>query len=46
MHELFHIIGLCPESLSHPNFLNILISNYQEIINLINKGYEKYKNLD
>jgi len=34
MHELLHIIGFCPESLAHPNFLNIFIVNYQEILNL------------
>lgn len=46
MHELLHIIGFCPESLAHPNFLNIFIVSYQEILYLINKGYEKIKNLD
>jgi len=39
MNEIFHIIGLCPDSLAHTDFLNIFILNYQDIINIFNKGY-------
>ena len=41
MHELLHIIGLCPDSLFHQDILDILILNYQEVIS----GFEKLKNL-
>ena len=45
MHEILHFIGLCPDSLFHQDFLDIFILNYQEFINILNKGYEKVKNL-
>jgi hypothetical protein len=45
MHELLHIIGLCPDSLAHIDLLDIFILNYQNSINLINKGYETIKNI-
>jgi hypothetical protein len=44
MNEILHIIGLCPDSLAHTDFLDIFILNYHEFINLINKGYDKIKN--
>ena len=45
MQEVLNFIGLCPDSLSHQDFLDIFILNYQEFINTVNKGYEKVKNL-
>lgn len=45
MHEILHIIGVCPDSWASPNFINIFISNYQSIINTINKGYDTVKNI-
>jgi len=45
MHEFLHVIGLCQDNLAHLDFLDIFISNYQEVINLTIKGYEKIKNL-
>jgi hypothetical protein len=29
MHEFIHIIGLCPDSLSHIDLLDILLAKYQ-----------------
>jgi len=31
MSELFHFIGLCPDSMSHIDLLDILIINYNQI---------------
>jgi hypothetical protein len=45
MHEILHIIGVCPDSLAHVDLLDIFISNYQTSINLINRGYETIKNI-
>ena len=45
MHEILHIIGVCPDSWTSPNFINIFISNYHSIINTINKGYDTVKNI-
>jgi hypothetical protein len=45
MHELFHVMGICPDSWASQNFINIFISNYQETINLINQGYDKIKSI-
>jgi hypothetical protein len=45
MHELLHIIGICPDSLAHIDLLDIFILNYQNSVNLINKGYETIKNI-
>ena len=35
MHELFHIIGLCPDNLAHLDILDILMVNYQEFTNAL-----------
>lgn len=45
MQEILHIVGICPDSWAHQDFLDIFILNYQECLNLLNKGYEKIKNL-
>jgi hypothetical protein len=45
MHEILHIIGICPDSLAHIDILDIFILNYQNSIYLINKGYETIKNI-
>lgn len=29
MHELIHIIGLCPDSLSHTDLLDLILAKYQ-----------------
>lgn len=28
MHEIFHIIGICPDNLSHPDMLDFIFTNY------------------
>jgi hypothetical protein len=45
MHEFIHFIGICPDSLGHLDLLDIFISNYQDVINLINRTYNKTKNI-
>ena len=39
MHELFHTIGLCPDTLTHPNLISMLIASYQTI------PFFNYKNI-
>ena len=34
MHEILHIIGLCPDSFTHPDLLDIIVANYEGIISL------------
>jgi len=34
MHEILHIIGLCPDSFAHPDLIDIFIANYESIISL------------
>ena len=28
MHEVLHLLGLCPDSMSHPDLLDFIFSNY------------------
>jgi hypothetical protein len=35
MHEILHVIGLCPDSLSHLDLIDLFINQYVEIINLL-----------
>jgi len=44
MHELFHIIGLCPDNLAHLDVLDVLMSNYQEFTNILIRSFKKIKN--
>lgn len=41
--EILHVIGLCPDSLSHIDLLDLVISNYQTAIDIFNllKHYGK-----
>lgn len=32
MHELLHIIGLCPDSFAHLDLLDFLVANYNNIV--------------
>jgi hypothetical protein len=32
IHEIFHIIGLCPDSFAHPDLLDILVANYENLV--------------
>ena len=34
MHEILHIIGLCPDSCTHPDLLDVIVANYESIISL------------
>jgi hypothetical protein len=34
MHEILHIIGLCHDSFTHPDLIDIFIANYESIISL------------
>ncbi len=31
MHELLHIIGLCPDSIGHLDLIDLAVANYQNI---------------
>ena len=31
MHEVFHIIGLCPDSFAHPDLMDIVVANYENL---------------
>lgn len=33
MHEILHIIGICPDSLSHFDLIDVFMSNYYGFIN-------------
>ena len=41
MHEILHIIGLCPDSFTHIDLIDIFIANYENLIykniNIANK---------
>lgn len=34
MHELFHIIGLCPDSFAHIDLLDFFVANYNNILDI------------
>ncbi len=34
MHEILHIIGLCSDSFTHPDLIDIFIANYEGFISL------------
>jgi hypothetical protein len=42
MHELLHFIGICPDSFSHTNLIETVITNYQTINDLINSNIKSY----
>jgi len=31
MHEIFHIIGLCPDHFSHINLIDIVMANHENL---------------
>ena len=43
MHEILHIIGLCPDNFTHPDLLDVIVANYESIISL--KPKEIIKNI-
>ena len=34
---IFHVFGICPDSFSHIDLLDIVIANYQQIVDFINR---------
>ena len=44
--EIFHFLGLCPDSMSHVDLMDVVVANWGQIhfifLNLKNKYYEKY----
>lgn len=42
MHEVLHFIGLCPDSFSHTNLIETVITNYQTVIDLLNTNIKSY----
>jgi hypothetical protein len=42
MHEILHIIGLCPDSLSHTSLIEIVVTNCQTIQDLLNSNIKSY----
>ena len=42
MHEVFHFIGLCPDSFSHTNLIEVVVTNYQTVIDLLNTNIKSY----
>jgi hypothetical protein len=42
MHELLHFIGLCPDSFTHTNLIEAVITNYQTVIEVLNTNIKGY----
>ena len=42
MHEVLHFIGLCPDSFSHTNLIEMVVTNYQTVIDLLNTNIKSY----
>ena len=34
MHELIHIVGLCPDSLAHYDLIDFLVANYHNFLDI------------
>ena len=32
MHEILHVIGLCPDSFTHIDLIDIFVANYENIL--------------
>jgi hypothetical protein len=50
MHEVLHIIGLCPDSMAHFDLLDLIVANnpiigYVNVINFQNLKYNVIKRL-
>jgi hypothetical protein len=41
MHEVLHIIGLCPDSFTHIDLIDIFIANYENLTYIKPKGIFK-----
>lgn len=42
MHELLHVMGLCPDSLSHANLASLIVANQQIISDIKIKTIKEY----
>ena len=42
MHEMLHFIGLCPDSFSHTNLIEMVVTNYQTVIEVLNTNLKSY----
>lgn len=42
MHEILHLIGLCPDSFAHLDLLDIIVPNYETIVQTINLKFKHY----
>ena len=41
MHEILHIIGLCPDNFMHIDLIDIFIANYENLIHIRPKQFFK-----
>lgn len=42
MHEVFHIIGLCPDSFAHIDLLDIIVANFESFPYIKLKSIKSY----
>ena len=42
MHEVLHIIGLCPDSFAHIDLLDILVANFESLPYIKLKSIKSY----
>lgn len=42
MHELIHIIGICPDNISHLDLIDLAVGNYQYIVDIKIKTIKSY----
>lgn len=42
MHEILHIIGICPDSMSHLDLIDFTVANYQNITDIKIKTIIQY----
>lgn len=42
MHEVLHIIGICPDNMSHLDLIDLVVGNYQYIADIKIKTIKSY----
>ena len=42
MHELIHIMGICPDNISHLDLIDLAVGNYQYIADIKIKTIKSY----
>lgn len=42
MHELLHIVGLCPDSVSHVDLIDLIVANYESLSYIKLKQIKNY----